>query len=177
MNMKRLIEFLLPPPQWRIPVLLVLAILTGTLGYLAVAGKALSYLSDSPETCINCHIMLPQYATWKHSSHRNVTSCNDCHVPQSFFRKYFFKAKDGLRHSVLFTLKMERNVILIEPSSAQVVQENCIRCHHSQWNSNPVNSFHQASTGTKCWDCHREVPHGKVRSLSATPFSRTELKP
>jgi cytochrome c nitrite reductase small subunit len=24
--------------------------------------------------------------------------------------------------------------------------------------------------GKRCWDCHREVPHGSVRSLSATPW-------
>jgi cytochrome c nitrite reductase small subunit len=23
-----------------------------------------------------------------------------------------------------------------------------------------------------CWDCHREVPHGRVRSLSAYPDAR-----
>ncbi|MBU0764814.1 MAG: hypothetical protein KJ607_08270 [Bacteroidetes bacterium] len=37
------------------------------------------HLSDNPETCMNCHIMAPQFATWNHSSHREVTGSNDCH--------------------------------------------------------------------------------------------------
>jgi cytochrome c nitrite reductase small subunit len=70
--------------------------------YGADISEAASYLSDDPEACINCHIMIPQYATWRHSSHGRDTVCNDCHVPQdSVFAKYYFKAKDGLRHSAI----------------------------------------------------------------------------
>jgi len=35
------------------------------LGLLTLhASPATSYLSDSPEGCINCHIMQPEYAAW-----------------------------------------------------------------------------------------------------------------
>lgn len=41
----------------------------GLSAYLVYVSKAYSYLSDSPEVCINCHVMGPYYATWQHSSH------------------------------------------------------------------------------------------------------------
>ncbi|MNY80431.1 hypothetical protein D3C86_2214630 [compost metagenome] len=29
--------------------------------------------------------------------------------------------------------------------------------------------------GKLCWDCHREVPHGRVNSLSAAPNARVPV--
>jgi len=173
------VKFFIPPARWRLPVLLALGIFTGTVLYLIPTSKALSYLSDKPETCINCHIMTPQYTTWKHSSHSRVTNCNDCHVPHtSTIDKYSFKARDGLRHSALFTLRKEREVIVIEPEGRAVVQQNCIRCHENQFHKSTEN-FRDTQTKAErtCWSCHREVPHGKVRSLSIAPFALTEEKP
>jgi cytochrome c nitrite reductase small subunit len=58
--------------------------------------------------------MAPQFTTWSHSSHREKTSCNDCHVPHgNVFSKYLFKAKDGIRHATIFTLRKEPQVIFI----------------------------------------------------------------
>ncbi|HPI19051.1 MAG TPA: cytochrome c nitrite reductase small subunit [Candidatus Kapabacteria bacterium] len=136
--------------------------------------NAPSYLSDEPTACINCHIMTPQYATWQHSSHREWTNCNDCHVPHNnIVRKYFFKASDGLRHASMFTLRLEPQVIQIKEAGKTVVQENCIRCHVNQLN--PVSAINVTGhnytngEGNLCWDCHREVPHGRVNSLASTP--------
>lgn len=140
----------------------------GGAAYLVTISEAASYLSDEPEACINCHIMVPQYATWQHSSHGRVTTCNDCHVPQdSTWRKYWFKANDGLRHSALFTLRMERQVIEAIQASKDVIQANCIRCHKSVIDQamTPIGHDFERS----CIECHREVPHGRVHSLSTTP--------
>jgi cytochrome c nitrite reductase small subunit len=30
-------------------------------------------------------------------------------------------------------------------------------------------------TSRRCWECHREVPHGRVNSLSSTPWARVPL--
>lgn len=144
--------------------------------YVGHISNAASYLSDDPEACINCHIMIPQYASWQHSSHAKVASCNDCHVPHNNeINKYFFKAKDGLRHSVLFTLRQERQVIACIPESQEVIQENCIRCHAqtvSELKRSEVvagSPNPHADTSRSCIECHREVPHGRVHSLSSTP--------
>ncbi|MCK7529866.1 MAG: NapC/NirT family cytochrome c [Marinilabiliales bacterium] len=81
-------------------MIVILGAFTGLFFLLLKISNATSYLSDDPRVCINCHIMTPQFATWSHSAHRSVTDCNACHVPHdSFVRKYYFKASDGLRHS------------------------------------------------------------------------------
>jgi len=175
-RIKRIINYFIPPSYWRLPVVLLLGIIVG-LGLLIIhISNASSYLSDAPETCINCHVMYPQYATWAHSSHREVASCNDCHVPQdNFFRTYAFKAMDGMRHASIFTMRWEPQVIRIKQAGVNVVQENCIRCHENMVDMVSIVEVtgrnHKEGQGKRCWDCHREVPHGTVRSLSATPHS------
>lgn len=174
--MKSFIKSLIPPGQWQLPVAILLGIFVG-IGLLVLrASNAHSYLSDDPKTCINCHVMNTQYASWTHSSHREVATCNDCHVPQdNFFRKYFFKAKDGLRHATIFTARAEPEVIQIKQAGANVVQENCIRCHRDlveMVRSIEVTADnHDEGEGARCWDCHRETPHGSVNSLSAAPYT------
>lgn len=140
----------------------------GSAAYVSVISNASGYLSDDPEACINCHIMTPQYATWRNSSHREVATCNDCHVPHdSTIRKFWFKANDGLRHSALFTFRMERQVIEAEPASKQVIQDNCVRCHSETLRAVGAPKIHTIERS--CIECHREVPHGRVHSLSSTP--------
>ncbi|MCW5943255.1 MAG: cytochrome c nitrite reductase small subunit [Fimbriimonadaceae bacterium] len=142
--------------------------LLGMGAYVASISQAASYLSDDPKACVNCHIMTPEYATWQHSSHARVANCNDCHVPhENLVRKYFFKAKDGARHSFMFTFGLEPQVIEAHPESREVIQANCVRCH-STVIGDVARPIHSAS-GRSCTDCHREVPHGRVHSLSSTP--------
>lgn len=169
-----LLTFLKPPPRWQIPVIIFLGIIGGLLAHIAYISNAVSYLSDDPKTCINCHVMIPQFATWERGSHARVATCNDCHVPQdNVFRKYLFKASDGMRHAYMFTLRLEPQVIRIKDAGKQAVQENCIRCHAA--NIHPVAL---RAIGARpiidpqqrfCWDCHRETPHGRVNSLTAAP--------
>ncbi|MFV0377518.1 MAG: cytochrome c nitrite reductase small subunit [Mangrovibacterium sp.] len=175
-----MIQRFFPPKIWKIPVILSMGILAGLFCLLVYLSKAHSYLSDDPQTCVNCHIMAPQYATWNHSSHRQWTNCNDCHVPHdNVFNKYFFKAKDGLRHATMFTLRLEPQVIFIHEAGAEVVHQNCVRCHERQLldarQSGCIGNYEENRTSRKCWDCHREVPHGRVNSLSSTPNAQVPL--
>jgi cytochrome c nitrite reductase small subunit len=178
--MKHLLRFLIPPPQWRIPVLFLLGTICGLALVVLYISNAASYLSDSPETCMNCHVMAPQYATWQRGSHGRVATCNDCHVPHdNVVHKYAFKAKDGLRHASMFTLRMEPQVIHIKDAGIDVVQENCKRCHEkliqfaSITNMTGADSRH--GQGVLCWHCHREVPHGRVNSLASAPYARVPI--
>ncbi len=123
----------LVPGKLKIACLVSLGCFVGMGAYVAHISEAASYLSDEPEACLNCHIMTPQYASWKHSSHARVATCNDCHVPHdSTLRKYYFKAMDGGRHSAMFTLRMEPQVIKAREESVKVIQANCMRCHSDQ---------------------------------------------
>lgn len=174
------IRNIFPPEKWIVPVLILLAILSGLFLYLVYLSNAGSYLSDRPEACVNCHIMAPQYATWVHSSHREWSHCNDCHVPHNnVINKYYFKAKDGLRHATIFTLRKEPQVIHIKHAGEKVVQDNCIRCHTELIYNIKVAAiqpnFHSIRTERQCWECHQEVPHGRVNSLSSTPYAKVPL--
>lgn len=176
----RLIETFHPPSRWKTPVIIVSGLFTGLALFSLYISKAFSYLGDKPETCVNCHIMAPQYATWFHSSHREKTNCNDCHVPHgNVFSKYWFKAKDGLRHATIFTLRKEPQVIFIKEAGIRVTGENCLRCHSSLIKDVRLLSYnselYMRRLERNCRDCHREVPHGRVNSLSSVPYARIPL--
>ncbi len=152
-------------------------IAVGVFIYTLKTSKALSYLSSDPKVCINCHVMNPSYATWQKSSHARVASCVDCHLPRdNHFKKYLSKAKDGWNHSIAFTFNTYGQSIKISDDGAKRVQANCVSCHSKLTETLRENrqkylgSKHSDfSPERKCWDCHQEVPHGKVRSLTATP--------
>jgi cytochrome c nitrite reductase small subunit len=171
---KKLFNFLKPPDNWRLFINMLIASIVGLAVFLIYESKAPSYLSDNPKTCVNCHIMAPQYATYAHSSHREWANCNDCHVPHNnVINKYYFKAKDGIRHASMFTLRKEPQVIFIHEAGQEVVQDNCIRCH-SYLLDDPklllrTDVYQHERSERPCWECHREVPHGRVNSLSSVP--------
>lgn len=166
-----------PPLRWRAPVMVLLGAFLG-LGLVVIyISRAYSYASDAPEVCMNCHIMAPYYATWERGSHGKVTTCLDCHVPHNnIIRQYFFKGQDGSRHAFMFTFRMEPQVIRIKEAGMGVVQENCIRCHaqvvHATSLVEVTLETHQQNQDRLCWDCHREIPHGRVNSLASTPYAR-----
>lgn len=175
-----LVRLLTPPDKWKLPVIIMLGFFFGLALLVFYIAEAPSYLSDKPETCMNCHIMAPQYATWMHSSHREKTNCNECHVPHNnIFNKYYFKAKDGLRHSSMFALRLEPQVIFIHEAGQKVVKNNCIRCHKDLLTDNKMNQkneeFQKYREDKDCWDCHRETPHGRVNSLSSVPYARVPV--
>lgn len=173
-RLTEIIKRILPPPNWRLPVIILAGAFAGLTAYALIVSNAVSYMSDSPETCVNCHVMAPQYATWFHSSHREHATCNDCHVPQTnVVEHYYFKAKDGLRHATIFTLRTEPDVIIMHEPGRRVVQSNCQRCH-DDLNHQVVaghTSFEESKQGQGpvCWDCHRDVPHGTVRNAGSVP--------
>jgi cytochrome c nitrite reductase small subunit len=172
---------LIPPPAWRLPVLLLFGTAIGMLALIFRVSQATSYLSDNPATCVNCHVMAPQYATWFHSRHRPVATCNDCHVPHDNpVRHYAFKASDGARHAFMFTFRLEPQVIRIHEAGQRVVQENCVRCHAASVHTTslpevPGDARQEHGEGMRCWACHRETPHGRVRGLAAVPYEHIPM--
>lgn len=163
------------PNQFVLPLFVVSGVLVGLGAYTIYISRAFSYLSDNPEACINCHIMTPYYSSWRHSSHAEWATCNDCHVPHNnIFNKYAFKAKDGLYHAAVFTMDAQPTAIRPREASSSVIMNNCIRCHQDL-NTAMVNtgmvSYHETleGKGKACWDCHQNVPHTKVSSIFSAP--------
>lgn len=68
LNMKLFDKFVSvtkPPDSWKVSVIIISGILSGLILLIIYVGNATSYLSDKPETCINCHVMYTQYASWR----------------------------------------------------------------------------------------------------------------
>ena len=175
--LKNLLALRFLPGRWAMACFVALGGMAGVGLMVGHTSRVTSYLSDASETCMNCHVMGPQYATWQRGSHANVATCNDCHVPHdSFVSRYGFKARDGLWHATVFTMRWEPQVIRLSEKAIPVVEQNCRRCHDRVVED--VCLREHAPGDLRCWDCHREVPHGTVRSLSATPdLSRPQLPP
>jgi cytochrome c nitrite reductase small subunit len=141
----------------------LVGVMLGSGSYTVYYGEGLSYLSNDPKACVNCHIMRDQYDGWLKASHHSVATCNDCHVPhESFLAKYLSKAENGFWHSKGFTLQDFHEPIRIRPHNRQTLEANCVRCH-----GNLVNEItrHYASDAESisCVKCHAPVGHGPTR--------------
>lgn len=175
MKVKETIQRFLPSRKGKVFAVIVLGMMMGGGAFFLYMLRAHTYLADDPSACVNCHIMAPYYATWFHSSHSRNATCNDCHVPhENAVKKWAFKGMDGMRHVAMFLIRGEKEVIHANDESAQVIMNNCIRCH-TQLNTEFVKSgridymMSQVGEGKACWDCHREVPHGGSNSAASTP--------
>lgn len=152
-----------PPPRIRVLLLLAAA---STIGLFAGVGtytfyyaEGLSYFSNDPRACVNCHVMRDHFDGWLKSPHHAVATCNDCHTPIDFIPKYLSKAENGFWHSKGFTLQDFHEPIMIRPKNSVVLQENCVRCHQrfvAEINAHAGD----AQKMSDCVSCHRDVGHG-----------------
>jgi len=120
--------------------------------------EGLSYFSNDPAACKNCHIMTDQYESWMKSSHHSAATCNDCHLPLAFPDKYFVKAENGWHHSQAFTLQNFHEPIRIRPANLQVLQHNCIHCHSVMVGDIAAHRDVE-DKDARCTTCHRSVGH------------------
>ncbi|SHJ88507.1 NapC/NirT cytochrome c family, N-terminal region, partial [Malonomonas rubra DSM 5091] len=92
----------------------------------------------------------------------------------SVFNKYMAKARDGFNHSMAMTFKTYGYNLRATDNAAKRIQDNCISCHGNIVSQMLENAKLYSKTeshvqmGRKCWDCHREVPHGITRNLTTT---------
>ena len=148
--------------------LLLLAAAAGTaLGVCAFTfsyAEGLSYFSTDPKACANCHIMNDQYASWTKGPHHGDARCVDCHLPHDTVAKYLAKALNGYHHSKGFTLQDFHEPILIKPRNAEILQNNCLRCHgdlvHEALVAGARGPQPAEVEDGRCVHCHRGVGHG-----------------
>jgi cytochrome c nitrite reductase small subunit len=152
-----------------VSILSVLAAV-GMFAYVGYASNMISYLSEDPKVCINCHTMNTEYATWQHSSHREKATCVECHLPkESLVDKIFAKSRDGFKHTFAMTFRTyEGENIRISEDAKSRIQANCIACHREIVSE--ITAYRDSGQiDRKCWSCHRDIPHGTTRSLTTTP--------
>jgi cytochrome c nitrite reductase small subunit len=130
--------------------------------YTVYYAEGLSYLSNDPKACANCHIMRDQYEGWQKASHHAAATCNDCHVPYDLVGKYFAKAENGYHHSKAFTLQDFHEPIMIKEKNSAILQQNCRRCH-SEFVSQTTMTLHTNADKLDCVHCHQSVGHGALK--------------
>ena len=141
-------------------------ILIGICVFTFRYAEGLSYFSTEPRACANCHIMNDQYASWSRGPHHGAARCVDCHLPHDFVGKYIAKAVNGYHHSKGFTLQDFHEPILIKPRNAEILQNNCVRCHGDFVHDVLIGGDGQRASSdriqsdTRCVHCHRGVGHG-----------------
>lgn len=139
-------------------IILIMVGIAGGIGiYTFLYARGYTYLTDSPEACVNCHSMNSQYASWMKSSHRSVAVCNDCHTPPKFFSKYYTKAINGFWHSWYFTTQTYPDNILSSHRTKEVLEESCRSCHADIVHA--IEPVHNTMKKITCIRCHSRVGH------------------
>jgi cytochrome c nitrite reductase small subunit len=142
----------------------LLGLLAGIGGYTLLYAEGLSYMSDDPKVCANCHIMQPQYDSWQKASHHTVATCVACHLPHDFIGKYYSKAENGYHHSKAFTFQDFHEPIMIKERSSRILQDNCLQCHGDLVHEQIARAAGGAGE-VQCVHCHRSVGHGTPAGL------------
>jgi cytochrome c nitrite reductase small subunit len=127
-------------------------------------GEGWSYFSDDPSSCVNCHVMRPQFDSWHKATHGRVATCNDCHMPQSFPHDLIAKTDNGWRHSWAFTFDDFDEPIQIIARNQRILEDNCLRCHGML--AHGITSYQEPihrDDRLSCLHCHAHVGHGPRR--------------
>ena len=125
------------------------------------------YVLDNPQSCTICHIMKEHFDSWEKSTHRKVTTCNDCHIPQ-WRNKYKEEIKIGYRHTINFLLNKYEEPVKITDENFLIVQENCYKCHNYSVYLQGFRIVHHNNMA-RCESCHKD-------GLSAGPCSKCHDK-
>lgn len=128
-----------------------------TFGY----GDGAAYLRNDPESCANCHVMQDHFDAWVKSSHKDVATCNDCHLPHNFAGKWITKADNGFFHSLAFTTDIFHEPIQIKPRNRRVTQGACLHCH-ADFVDHQLPAVPE-DEAPLCVRCHRDVGHAGRR--------------
>jgi cytochrome c nitrite reductase small subunit len=137
----------------------VLGILGGLGAFTFGYGDGTAYLKNDPASCANCHVMQWHYDSWLKSSHENVATCNDCHLPHESPGKWLTKADNGFFHSLAFTTGDFHEPIRIKERNRRVTQGACLHCH-----GDVVDEMRPAEHGgdmLNCVHCHTDVGHAQ----------------
>ena len=140
-------------------VTVAVGLVAGMGAFTFAYGDGAAYLRDDPVGCTNCHVMQGHFDSWLKSSHRDVATCNACHLKHDFVGQWITKADNGFFHSVAFTTGNFPEPIRIKPRNRRVTQEACLSCH-----ADFVHALLPPREGDEvplCAQCHTAVGHAR----------------
>lgn len=143
-------------PKPKLPI--VLGVLGAVLILMVIGVESMHAMTKEPEFCVSCHPMQVAYDTWSHSSHREIADCNSCHLDQrNYITASYSKAITGAKHLYNFVVGNIPERIRITSADAELVQQNCLRCHQD------IVQNLLMDPNRSCTDCHRYTPHSNFR--------------
>lgn len=134
------------------------------IGSIVLASLALlivpNMVAFSPSYCGTCHA--DQYATWSHSTHKNVT-CTDCHIPRDSWTA--FKARIGMLDKLVYETGLYATKHNIMGFEVEPASKSCDYCHKTKRDITPAGDLiipHASHTKLRklmCVQCHKELVH------------------
>jgi len=107
--------------------------------------------------------MESRYEAWFHTGAHRRIKCVDCHLPNdSMIRHLARKISDGGREFLAFHLGLATEDIRLSSSGAQVLKENCLRCH--------AETMARINEDRNCWECHRRLRHQQTGAIAFNAF-------
>lgn len=152
-------------------LILVCGLLIAVLAFTAGAIN----MTMSPNFCNQCHVMAPEYSTWKASSHLQV-SCTDCHIEPGLGNLVVHKLSAVKELYLYFTVTYELPIKMAHKINDQV----CTGCHSINRNFTPSGDLiipHDRHAAKKvfCVDCHNGVAHGNIVARKLTEDGNYEV--
>ena len=144
-------------------------ILVSGLLILAVLGLAGALrFTTIPQFCSKCHVMAPEYYTWKASSHLQIT-CNRCHIEPGFGNLVIQQLSAFKEVTLYFTGTYDRPIKM----SNKIKDEICTQCHSNNRGITPSGDLiipHDKHAAKKvlCVECHSGVAHGNIVARKMT---------
>lgn len=142
---------------WRVSLLLAL-LFAGGGAFLGFGPPGLYARSSTPEFCAQCHVMESEYENWFHNAGHRRLKCVDCHLPNDTMARHLvLKGMTGMWDSFVFYSGRVPETIRISRNGADLVKENCTRCHEQM-----VSLINE---DRDCWQCHRRLAHRLTGSM------------
>jgi len=149
-------------------------LISGVVTILLVMTAGAVRMTMSPEFCSKCHVMSPEYVTWKASSHAHI-SCTDCHI------------KPGIGNLLINNLSATKELYLYSTGTYDrpikmnhmLEDQICTSCHSMKREFTPSGDLiiphdKHAAKDVLCVQCHDGVAHGTIAARKLTEDGKYE---
>ncbi|WP_418790427.1 cytochrome c3 family protein [Phosphitispora sp. TUW77] len=149
-----------------------LILISGVLTILIVLTIGATRITMNSEFCSKCHVMTPEYVTWKASSHARF-SCTDCHVKPGIGNLLLNNISATKLLYLYYTGTYNRPIEMDHMFEDQI----CTGCHSMKREFTPSGDLiiphdKHAAKNVLCIQCHDGVAHGAIAARRLTEDGR-----